>query len=150
MYSELKDIPSFVSWRIIKKLNEGWSTDSKFYIEDYEGNKLLLRISDANSYHNKIEEFKFIKKCNTLSFSMSKAIEIGFCNNKNNVYILLTWVDGISLNTVLSGFAENEQYKFGLQSGRILKSIHSLKVELTDNIIAYDKRDKMLHKAYSI
>ncbi|WP_244834104.1 hypothetical protein [Clostridium sp. BJN0001] len=100
MYSELKDIPSFKSWRIIKKVNEGWSSDSKFYIEDYEGNKLLLRISDADSYYDKIEEFKFIKKCNTLPFKMSKAIEIGFCNNRNNVYILLTWVDENSINRI--------------------------------------------------
>lgn len=54
MYSELKDIPSFESWKIIKKVNEGWSTDSKFYIEDYDGNRLLLRISDASSYIREI------------------------------------------------------------------------------------------------
>ncbi|GKX66392.1 aminoglycoside phosphotransferase family protein [Inconstantimicrobium mannanitabidum] len=146
MYSELKDIPSFESWRIIKKVNEGWSTDSKFYIEDYDGNRLLLRISDAASYDNKLKEFEFIKKCNSLAISMSQAIQFGFCNNKNNVYILLTWVEGDCLKTVLSGYTESEQYKLGLQAGRILKSIHSLKVHPTENIIAYDKKDKMLDK----
>lgn len=131
MYSEFEDIPNFESWKIIKKINKGWSSDSKFYIEDYEENKLLLRISDATNYYNKLEEFKFIKKCNVLSFSMSKAIEIGFCNNKNNVYMLLTWVEGNSLNNVLSDFSENEQYKLGLDAGRILKSIHSLELDPT-------------------
>lgn len=144
MYIELKDIPSFKSWKIIRKINEGWSADFKFYIEDYEGNKLLLRITDAANYYNKLEEFKFIKKCNTLSFSMSKAIEIGFCNNNNNVYILLTWVDGYPLNNVISDFTENQQYKLGLESGKILKEIHSLKMDPTENLIACDKKDKML------
>lgn len=144
MYSELKDIHSFESWKIIKKINKGWSADSKFYIEDYEGNKLLLRISDVTNYYNKLEEFNFIKKCNTLSFSMSQAIEIGFCNKKNNVYILLTWIEGNSLNNVISDFTENEQYKLGLEAGVILKSIHSLKVDPAENLIANDKKDKML------
>lgn len=144
MYNELNDIPSFKTWRIIKKINKGWSTDSKFYIEDYEANKLLLRISDADKYYNKLEEFKFIKKCNTLSFPMSKAIEMDFCNNRKNVYIILTWVEGESLNNVISYLTENEQYKLGLEAGAILKSIHSLKVDTTENLIANDKKDKML------
>lgn len=144
MYSELTDIPSFKTWRIIKKINKGWSTDSKFYIEDCEGNKLLLRISDVDKYYNKLEEFKFIKKCNTLSFPMSKAIEMGFCNDRKNVYIILTWIEGESLNNVISYLTENEQYKLGVEAGAILKSIHSLKVDTTENLIANDKKDKML------
>lgn len=144
MYSLLKDIPSFKYWRIIEKINKGWSADSKFYIEDYGRNKLLLRISDLDKYYDKLEEFKFIKKCNELSFSMSKAIEIGFCNNKNNVYMILTWVDGNSLNEVLSDFNENEQYKLGLEAGRILKEIHSLKRKPEDKLIESNKKDKIL------
>lgn len=127
-----------------KKINKGWSTDSKFYIEDCEGNKLLLRISDVDKYYNKLEEFKFIKKCNTLSFPMSKAIEMGFCNDRKNVYIILTWIEGESLNNVISYLTENEQYKLGVEAGAILKSIHSLKVDPTENLIANDKKDKML------
>jgi aminoglycoside phosphotransferase (APT) family kinase protein len=144
MYIELYDIPNFINWRVIKKINEGWSADSKFYIEDYEGNKLLLRISDISDYCNKLKEFEFIKKCNTLGFSMSQEIEIDICNNENNVYMLLTWVEGYSLNNVISDFTDNEQYELGLQAGRILNAIHSLKMEPTDNFIEYDKKDKML------
>lgn len=29
MYIELYDIPNFINWRVIKKINEGWSADSK-------------------------------------------------------------------------------------------------------------------------
>lgn len=144
MYIELYDIPSFTNWRVIKEINEGWSSDSKYYIEDYEGNKLLLRICDISEYCNKLKEFKFVKKCNTLGFSMSQAIEIGTCNNEKNVYMLLTWVEGHSLKNVISNFNDDEQYELGLQAGKILNEIHSLKVEPTDNLIAYDKKGKML------
>ncbi|MGL5415962.1 MAG: aminoglycoside phosphotransferase family protein [Clostridium sp.] len=146
MYDELKDIPSYESWKVVEKINKGWSKDSKFYIEDNEGKKLLLGISDKKDYLNKLEEFKFIKKCNRLPFSMSKAIEIGFCNKGNNVYMILTWIDGNSLNEVLNNFTEIEQYRLGVEAGKILKSIHSLKKDAGENIIPNDKREKMLEK----
>ncbi|WP_297637339.1 phosphotransferase [uncultured Clostridium sp.] len=146
MYDELKDIPNYKNWKVIEKINKGWSKDSKFYIENFDGDKLLVRISDRSNYGDKLEEFKFIKKCNKLSFAMSKAIEMGFCNNGNSVYMLLTWVDGNSLNEVLSDFTESEQYKLGIEAGKILKSIHSLKSDTNENIMPSYKREKMLEK----
>ena len=68
MYSELNDIPGFKNWKMIKRVEEGWSSDLKFYIEDLDGNKLLLRISEAAVYDNKREEFQFIKKYKEDSF----------------------------------------------------------------------------------
>ncbi len=146
MYNELKDIPDFNNWKVIEKINKGWSSDSKYYIEDYKGNRLLLRISDVNSYYKKIEEFKFIKKCNSLFFPMSKAIEIGFCNDNNNIYLLLTWVAGDSLDIVIGDLPKNEQYELGLQAGILLKKIHLLKAEPSENIVVHCKKNKMSTK----
>ncbi|MDK2562306.1 phosphotransferase [Romboutsia sedimentorum] len=144
MYKELYDIPNFINWRVIEKINKGWSADSKFYIEDYYGNKLLLRISDVAEFYNKKKEFEFIKKYNKLNFSMSQAIEIGICNNENNIYMLLTWVEGSSLNDVLRNFTVQEQYALGLQSGKILDEIHSIKLENPHDFIVENKKSKML------
>ena len=124
---------------MIKRLDEGWSSDLKFYIEDLDGNKLLLRISEAAVYDNKREEFQFIKKCNTLPFPMSQAIDFGFCNNNQNVYMLLTWVEGKALEKVLQDLTEEEQYRLGLQAGINLKSIHSLEVESGEIAVTKDK-----------
>lgn len=142
MYNKLNHIPNFENWKIIKKIEKGWSSDSKFYIEDFEGNKLLLRISDVANYDDKYKEFQFIKKCNKLSFAMSQAMSFGFCNNKNNVYMLLTWVEGESLEYVLKNLSEKEQYKLGLQAGRILKSIHLLKVNPEETVSVKNKKIK--------
>ena len=146
MYSELNDIPGFKNWKMIKRVEEGWSSDLKFYIEDLDGNKLLLRISEATVYDNKREEFQFIKKCNTLPFPMSQGIDFGFCNNNQNVYMLLTWVEGESLEKVLQDLTEEEQYRLGLQAGINLKSIHSLEVESGEIAVAKDKKEKILTK----
>ena len=144
MYKELYDIPKYKTWEYIDKVNAGWSSDSKFYIEDKAGNKLLLRISDVSIYNRKRKEFEIVKKFNSLGFAMSQAIEFGICNNGKNVYILLTWVEGNSLSSALEDLTEREQYDLGLQAGRILKEIHSLSVDKTD-IPVISKKEKMLH-----
>jgi len=144
MYKELYDIPKYKTWEYIDKVNAGWSSDSKFYIEDKAGNKLLLRISDVCIYDRKRKEFEIVKKFNSLGFAMSQGIEFGICNNGENVYILLTWVEGTSLNSALEDLTEREQYDLGLQAGRILKEIHSLSVDKTD-IPVISKKEKMLH-----
>lgn len=127
-----KDIPQYNSWTKIEKINYGWSSDEKYFIEDKNNEKLLLRISSIESYDNKKMEFSIIEKFNQLDFPMSKAIEIGICNKSKNVYMLLTWVDGQSMEKVLSSLMQEEQYNLGLEAGRILREIHSIQVNEED------------------
>lgn len=145
MYKELYDIPKHYTWKYIDKINKGWSEDSKFYIEDNSGDKFLLRISDISTYHKKRNEFDFIRKVNSLDFIMSRAIEFGICNDGKNVYMLLTWIEGASLEEAIENLTEKEQYELGLKAGRILKAIHSIKVH-EDHIPVINKKEKMLKK----
>lgn len=145
MYKELLDIPYYDTWTCIRKINEGWSKDLKFYIEDNMGKRFLLRLSHISQYEKKVKEFEIIKKINSLDFIMSKAIEIGVCNSRNNVYILLNWVNGTSLITAITDVTEKEQYNLGLEAGRILKQIHSIKVHEKD-ISKVDNKEIILNR----
>lgn len=130
--SLLIDIPQYKSWRKIEKINYGWSDDVKFYIKDQKGNKFLLRISNIDKLENKKKEFYIIQKYNQLHFEMSQAIDMGVCNSGQNVYMLLSWVEGQSLENVIETLNEQEQYQLGIKAGNILKAIHSIPVEPTD------------------
>lgn len=133
MYEKLKDIPQYNTWKVIKKIEKGWSKDEKFYIEDFKENKFLLRLSDIEFLDTKEKEFNIIKnKFNTRSFEMSKAYFFGECNNGNSVYMILSWVEGSSLIDSLHSLSEGEQYNLGLRAGKILKEIHSLEVDKLD------------------
>lgn len=123
-----KDIPKYNSWIKIEKINYGWSSDEKYYIEDKNKEKFMLRISSIDTYGSKKKEFSIIEKFNKLGFQMSKAIEIGICNEGENVYMLLSWIDGQSMEEVLSRLSKEEQYSLGIEAGRILKAIHSIQV----------------------
>lgn len=127
-----KDIPQYNSWIKIENINYGWSNDKKYYIEDKNNEKFLLRISNIENYENKKKEFSIIKRFNQLDFEMSRAIDIGLCNNGENVYMLLSWVQGESMENILGSLSKKEQYDLGVKAGKILRTVHSIEVDLKD------------------
>lgn len=138
MFEEIKD---HQRWRIIEKINKGWSDDTKYYIETSDHQKLLLRLSDRDHDALKKSEFEMMRKCSELGFTMSEPISYGVCNQNQNVYLMLTWIDGEDLEVALPKLNEDLQYELGQEAGDILRKIHNLKV-LDDQIPAYTKIHK--------
>lgn len=132
MIERFEDIPKFNSWRKMERIEYGWSSDDKYYIEDDKHEKFLLRISQSDLYMQKKREFDIIQKFNKLNFPMSRAVDFGHLNNKESVYMLLSWVEGQPLEKVIQSLSEEEQYSLGVEAGTILKNIHSLKVDSSD------------------
>lgn len=116
------------NWIKIERIHKGWSDDRKYYIETESRQKLLLRISGAESYEQKKKEFDVIGKYSELGFEMSKPVDFGKCNGQQNVYMLLTWVDGQDLESILPELGQSEQYRLGREAGMILKKIHRIHV----------------------
>lgn len=128
MSFRFNDIADFSKWRIIREIDEGWSSDRKYYIETKEGEKLLLRVADASLKKQKKLEFERISALSSTRFPMSRPIAFGNCNQGRSVYMLLTWVDGVPLRSRLPKMSVAEQYETGLQAGKMLKEIHSIPV----------------------
>ncbi|AIQ50720.1 phosphotransferase family protein [Paenibacillus sp. FSL R7-0331] len=122
----IPEIPGAENWRSIEPVLKGWSDDKKYYIEDHEGTKLLLRVSAVDTYERKKAEFELIQKFNTLDFPMSQALRFGTCTG-GEVYMLLTWVEGVTLEDCLADLPVQEQYELGVEAGGILRKIHSIR-----------------------
>lgn len=129
MFNEIKNSST---WKLIEKISKGWSSDVKYKITTNDNQVLLLRISDISTYNAKKKEYEIIKKYSQLGFPMSMPVDFGMCNENQNVYMLLTWVEGIDLEEMLSTLPEEEQFLLGCQAGEILKKIHSIKVDEQD------------------
>jgi len=110
----------------VHKINKGWSADEKYYIESKNGKKFLLRVSPIKYLNNKEEEFNIMKDIYNLEINMSKPIDFGICNRGQNVYILLSWIEGKALDEEIISFSEEKQYDIGYEAGQILKKIHSI------------------------
>lgn len=143
MNKQFSDIPGFETWESVELLSKGWSTDKKYIVKTKAGEKLLLRIADAESFEQKKKEYEIICKYAKLGSEMSKPLGFGLCDNGEHTYMLLTWVEGEDLEEALPKLTEEEQYELGRSAGRILRQIHSILVAEED-IPAQTKKMKKL------
>lgn len=117
-------------WSSVEPVTKGWSKDQKYRIRTTTGETLLLRLSARSRLEAKRKEYEIIQKFAALGFPMSQPVEFGV--RDDCVYLLLSWVDGEDLQTVLPRLSKEEQYRLGREAGAILKKIHSIPVELAD------------------
>lgn len=125
-YEELKDINEYSNWEVIRKINKGWSQDKKYYIKHKDGQELLLRISSISNFAEKQQEYNNLCEISNININMSLPIDFGTCSNNTLVYMLLTWVSGNDAEIALPNLSEEKQYKLGVESGKMLKAIHSI------------------------
>lgn len=59
-----------------------------------------------------------------LGVPMCQPVKFGTCDE--GVYSLQSWIDGTDAKDVIRAMSETEQYAYGLEAGRILKTIHSI------------------------
>lgn len=119
------DIKNSTTFKKIKPIKKGWSSDKKYYVETLTDEKLLLRIADISEYDKKKSEFEMMKML-AECVPISQPVDFGICNNGKSVYTLFIWCDGEDAEIVLPKMTETEQYVLGVKSGRILREIHNI------------------------
>ena len=122
----MKDMTGIPGYRFIKTcfITKGLSGDKKFYLETEEGVCLLARITECSEYERKKAEYKLLQKAITIGIPMPMPVAFGYCEDKSKVYTLLTWVDGEDARKALPKLSYKEQYRVGLEAGRILRKLH--------------------------
>lgn len=105
-------------------INKGWSGDKKYCAKDEAGNQYLLRISPMEQYDRKKREYEQMSRVAALGIPMCRPLEFGVLDE--GVYSVQTWIDGSDAEESLCSLTNDEQYTYGLESGRILKEIHKI------------------------
>lgn len=123
---KMQDIKEYDTFSNIEHIRKGMSDDKKYRIETANERRLLLRVADISEYERKKNEFVLMKKAFALDVPMSHPIDFGKCDNGKSVYTLMTWIDGKEVEAVLPALAESEQYILGINSGKILRKIHTI------------------------
>ncbi|TGA98268.1 phosphotransferase family protein [Sporolactobacillus shoreae] len=118
------EIPGSNDWKKVKPIQKGWSGDHKYYVESADHRKFLLRVSIISNFDRRQSEYDTLKRCYSNEIVMPEPIGFGVCSRGQNVYTLLTWVDGDDAGRVLPALSEKEQYRLGYSAGQMLKRIH--------------------------
>ena len=118
-------VPNIAGFRFtkVKPIQKGMSGDRKFYLEDGKGKRYLLRLSESSESERKKAEFDFLEKLSGKGFPVPQPVAFGY-GEQDCVYSLLSWIDGEEAEKVLPLLPRRQQYRFGLEAGKILKGIH--------------------------
>jgi len=121
---------------ILGQITEGWSSDEKFLVE-HQGEKHVLRYSNPSLGLRKTEEFRYLQNLNIRSDRIPKVIGSGFDEAVNKAWIRYQYIEGTPLEQIMDRFDSINQYRFGMEAGKVLKAIHS--VEPTQSIDIFTK-----------
>lgn len=145
------DVPDSHTWKIIRKINEGWSDDEKYYVKTDDGNQFLLRISDESSLIKEQACYVALKELNHKNIPVSKLVNEGKCNQGKNTFRLFSWIDGTEARKLLSNFPAKKQYELGVQAGRILGEIHQVNCPTNQSVWSahFNKKIDRKIKAYN-
>lgn len=105
-------------------IEKGWSGDRKYRVTTADGGSYLLRLSDMDRLERKQREFEKMKEVAALGIPMCLPVEFGLCDE--GVYAIQSWVDGVDAESAIMTMAETEQFRYGLDAGKILAKIHTL------------------------
>ena len=119
-------IPGYPAFTNVRPIDRGCSGDRKFYVETQDGTRLLLRISDASEHDRRKTMFDRLARVAALGVPMPQPVAFGTCEDGQSVYQLLTWCEGNNLAEALQSLSAAEQYRLGVASGDILRTIHAL------------------------
>lgn len=120
-------------------IEKGWSNDKKYRITTADGTRYLLRITPEEKLKSgsgassggqemlnvkQVNIFHIQQKVAALGVPMSRPVACGRC--KDGFYSIQTWIEGSDARKTIPGLTDAEQYAYGLEAGRILKTIHSI------------------------
>lgn len=128
----------------VELLNKGWSNDKKYILTDYNNETYLLRISDVALYDKRLTQFNLLNSLISNNLNCPKPIEFGYIN-EDNIYILLTYMEGEPAETEIEKYNNIEQYRLGIEAGKIMKEIH--RFNLSNDLSWWDKyKEKAIRK----
>lgn len=105
-------------------IDKGWSGDQKYQAVTAEGDRYLLRVSSIDRLERKRREYEKMCEVAQLGIPMCLPVEFGTCGE--GVYSIQSWIDGQDAEELLVSMTREQQYKYGMDAGRILATIHTI------------------------
>ncbi|MBQ7645747.1 MAG: phosphotransferase, partial [Clostridia bacterium] len=111
----------------VEPLLKGWSRDKKNILENSDGEKYVLRLSNNDLYEKKKKQFELLKKIELLGLNCSRPIEFGVVDD-GTVYTLLSYLEGEDGETSVAGLTDYAAYQLGVEAGNCLRKLHSVDI----------------------
>ena len=122
----MKNMPNIPGYCFTKciPITKGLSGDRKYYLETEDGKRFLARIAKKSEYERKQSVYRLLEEAAKMGEFVPEPVAFGYCGNGDEIYTLLTWVEGEEAGTLLPKLSLREQYCYGMEAGKILRKFH--------------------------
>ncbi len=124
----------------ISPVTAGWSHDQKYKIETATGS-YLFRVSPADHYSRKQEEFAQVARLNQRTDAFPQAVEHGLSPDHKDCFVRYQWIEGTESLNVFPRLTDEQQYEHGVTAGKLLRMIHDLtQTKVVDSYAAISEK----------
>ncbi|AMC94682.1 hypothetical protein AOC36_11635 (plasmid) [Erysipelothrix larvae] len=128
----IQDIPVCKDAAYLELIEGGFSHDVNVLVYTKHHEYFLVRVGDASNLKVYTQEYEFLKRCETLNDAFPKPIDFGVLEQHHRVYRVYTWMEGVGLVNVLPTLDNHAQYACGVEAGQLLKAMHSINCDDTN------------------
>lgn len=111
----------------VTPLLKGWSRDQKYVLEDANGCKFLLRISDGSLWEKKKAQFALLEKMEKRQLPCSRPLALGM-TEEGSVYTIVSYLEGTDGLKAVSKLGNREAYRLGIEAGEVLRRLHEIEI----------------------
>ncbi len=130
MQTTITDKGNLEYWHKVYPIRSGWTDDEKYKVCDDSGHAFFLRKATRDRFQDLQEEARLITALGEKGLPVAKVETVDLCEEEDKCYLLLHWLEGVTLETALPGMSEREQYEIGLKAGRQLLRLHNTKLDI--------------------
>lgn len=120
----MQHIPLLKEAVSIDHIDKGYSRDEKWVMTTVSGEKYVLRFTDQDQYDKIKMQFELLSELRRHGVQCADPVNIGVIEAKQQVYYVLSFIEGQEAKEIMSQLTEEQQYAIGVSAGQDLRNMH--------------------------
>lgn len=121
----MQHIPLLKKAISIDQIDKGYSRDEKWVVTMSSGEKYVLRFTDQDQYDKTKTQFELLSQLRRHGVQCAKPVKMGVLDETQQVYYILSFVEGQEAKEIMSQLTEEQQYAIGVSAGQDLRNMHT-------------------------
>lgn len=120
----MQHIPLLKEAVSIDQIDKGYSRDEKWVMTTVSGEKYVLRFTEQDQYDKIKTQFELLSELRRHGVQCADPVNIGVLEAKQQVYYILSFIEGHEAKEIMSQLTEEKQYALGVSAGQDLRNMH--------------------------
>lgn len=145
-HEKLKQLSPLLTQASFQAMTSGFSGDRTFLVTISSSEKLVLKLSDIQTYSRYKRKASFQRKLKDRGILCSEVIEIGMSAELNCTYRIFSFIEGENARDSIHLLTNEEQYEIGRRAARELSLMHTCRAP--SHVRPWDEKVMAKHERY--